>query len=80
MLVEERAFMAIQYRQQQYTCLGVHVKCPVFLPSCYQILILWTEFRKISHYQISLKSFQWESRWYMRTDGKPNMKQLEGRF
>jgi len=35
-----------------------------------------TNFRKIFKYQISLKSFQWEPRCPMRTDGQADMTKL----
>jgi hypothetical protein len=42
------------------TCLGVHVKCKIFLSDLNLIWIVWTE---NTQYQISRKSVQWESQY-----------------
>jgi len=53
-----------------YMCIGLHVKCPSFLSDCKEAWIFLTDFRLISIYQISWKSFQWESSCLTRTDGQ----------
>jgi hypothetical protein len=52
-----------------YVCtyLGSRVNCPI-LSDFNQIWSFWTDFHKSSQSQISRKSVQWETRWYMRTD------------
>ena len=46
----------------------LHVKYPLFLSDCNEILIFSIDFRKSLKYQVSLKSVQWEPS-SMRTDG-----------
>jgi hypothetical protein len=43
-------------------CLGLRVKCPIFLHDFNQILSFSTDFYRRPKYQISIKSVQWESR------------------
>jgi len=51
-----------------YIC--VRVKFPLFLSDFNQILIFFTDFRKMLKYQILLKSVQWEPSCSRRTDGR----------
>jgi hypothetical protein len=44
-------------------------KYPILLTDLNQIWAFMRQLRKDPQYQISRKSFQWESRWNMRTDG-----------
>jgi hypothetical protein len=51
------------------TYLGLHVKWLIFLSDFNQIWSFSTCFNKSPKYQISPKSFHWEARCYIRTDG-----------
>jgi hypothetical protein len=66
--------------QQCETQLSLSIKCPTFLSSLNQIWLLWTVIRKSRQYQISCKSVQWKPHWYMRTDGRADVKKLIGAF
>jgi hypothetical protein len=57
-----------------WTCLGLHVKCPIFLCDFNQIWSFLTEFSKSPQYKISRKCVQCEPRFYMRKDGRTDMK------
>jgi len=48
---------------------GLHLKYSLFLSDFNQTSIFYTFFRKMLKYQISRKSFQWESGCSTRTDG-----------
>jgi hypothetical protein len=48
----------------------LRIKHPICLPNFHQIWYCSANFYKISQHQISRKSFQWKSRWYMWTDGR----------
>jgi len=53
--------------------LGLNVKCLTFLSFFFlkQIFFFFpTDFRKCAQYQSSQKSIQWESHWYVWTDGQ----------
>jgi hypothetical protein len=51
-------------------CIGLHVKCPLFLPDFSENSPLSTDYKKILICQISWKSVQWGSCCSMRTDGQ----------
>jgi len=53
--------------------IGLHVKCLLFLPEFHESWTVSTYFRKILKYHISLKPFQWDLCFSMRTD-----RRLEG--
>ena len=57
-------------RQPRYHCIGLHVKCPLFLSDFNENWILLIYFRKMVDYHISWKSAQWEPSFSMRTDGQ----------
>jgi hypothetical protein len=50
--------------------LGLNIKCLTFLSFFKQIRIFLTDFHKCAQYQSSQKSIQWESHWYVWTDGQ----------
>ena len=52
----------------------LHVQHAILLSDFNQIWIVSTEFYKSPKYQISRKSVQCESRWYMWTDGQTDRK------
>ena len=62
----------INFASDNKTYLGLHIKRPIISSDYNQIWCFTTDFHKSPppQYQISLKSVQWEPRWYMRTDGR----------
>jgi len=53
---------------QKYIYIDLHEKYPLFLSHFNETWIFLTDFQKTLKYQISWKSFQWESSCCMRTD------------
>ena len=53
-----------------YIYLGLHAKCPIFLPDISQICDFLADFHDTPHSPISQKSVQCDPRWYMGTDGQ----------
>jgi len=51
--------------------IGLHVKYPLFLFEFNEILIFWTDFRKLLRFHISWKSVRWEPS-SIRTDTQTN--------
>ena len=51
-------------------CVGLHVKCPLFLSDFMETRIKLTNFRKILKYKILWEAVLWEPRYFMRTDGR----------
>jgi len=54
--------------------IGLHVKCPLYLPAFNKTRIFCTDFRTIHRYQISWKSGQWELSCSMPTDGRMGLR------
>jgi hypothetical protein len=56
------------------------VKWPLLLSEFNETSIFETDFRKILKYQVSSKSFQWESSYSMQTDGETDVTKVDVAF
>ena len=56
--------------------IGLHVKCPLFLPDFDETWIFSTDFRKKSNIKFSRKCVQWEPSCPMLTDGQTAITKL----
>jgi hypothetical protein len=60
---------------------GLHVKYPLFVSDFNETGILWTDFRKMSKYQISRKYVSWKPSFILRrTDGRRDTTKLTVAF
>ena len=70
LIVAKKHFSATLCRRQPKTYLGLCENCPIFLSDFKQIWIFLTDFHRCLQHDISRKSAQRESRWYIRRDGQ----------
>jgi len=62
------------------TSLGLHMECQILLSTLNQMLVILTDFRKSSQYEIERIFVQWEPYRCMQTDRWTDMKKRTGTF